>query len=305
MNELAKSGTGKGLFVTIAAAVVVLALIVAAVTLAPQHAGKRDASMDNGSAATTGAKPASEARRPPKPASRAPARPDTSATAKWNATGPLFFEEAFSGDTLDETRWVKTRKGEFREAAIRIVEGRLCLRAGTIGIPAAMVSSLGLRTAAPVVDLTKPVDVAFEIDWNNQANGCYLQARVLLCPTVTDATAEDEPDWLQFAYVGVPPGKNARAVLVRRAAGRYPRYLHTEGWPKEQRTGRAIGRQKIVLRLDQQNVAVLENGQCWWGPKPHGLAFRRAYLYIEIESHSNYPPREIFFGDISVRATAR
>lgn len=107
------------------------------------------------------------------------------------------------------------------------------------------------------------------------------------------------PDGLVFQYVGVPPGQNARARLARVRNG-HLRNLFTEGWPQEQRTGRIIGRQRVVLRLDAQSVEVFENGERLRGPLPHGLPFRRAYLHLEVGSHSNYPPRVIFLDDVVV-----
>ena len=215
--------------------------------------------------------------------------------------GVTVFADRFSEGTAPGPRWVVTRNGDFREAAVDIVRGRLRLRAGTIGTRDDTVKHLGVRTAEAVVDSSSPIEVAAEIDWNGQANGCYLQASLYFCPTATDGTASSERDWLCFEYVGVPPGKNARAVLARWEGGNL-RLLFTEGWPDQQRTGRLIGKQRVVLRIGPENVEVLENGRPLYGPAPHGLSFRRAYLYIELSSHSNYPPREIFFDDIVVRA---
>jgi len=214
------------------------------------------------------------------------------------------FHELFSAPVLPGTKWVATRDGDFKEAVADVVGGRLRLRAGTIGTRDDTVKHLGLRTAEQVVDLTTPIEIAAEIDWNNQANGCYLQASLFLCPTATDKTAADEKDWLKFEYVGVPPGKNARACLSRRQAGNL-RMLYTEGWPDKQKTGRLIGKQSVVLRLDAENISILENGKPLYGPEPHGCTFPRAYLYLEICSHSNYPPREIFFDNLILRPTPR
>jgi hypothetical protein len=162
------------------------------------------------------------------------------------------------------------------------------------------VKHLGIRSTEKVVDFATPVEITAEIDWNDQANGCYLQASLFLCPTATDTTASSEPDWLVFEYVGVPPGRNARAVVARRSAGQL-RMLFTEGWPDKQRTGRPIGRQHVVLRLGPETAEVLEDGKLLCGPLPHGCAFRQAFLYVEVCSHSNDPPRAIFFDNIAVR----
>lgn len=221
--------------------------------------------------------------------------------------GALFWDD-FSGPDISTTRWLHTRQGDFKEAVTDILDGRLRFRIGTIGIPPHGVSHLGIRSAQAVLDLTRgPVELAAEIDWNNQANGCYLQAAIYLCPTATDTTPAAEPDWLKFEYVGVPPGKNARACLSRRKAGNL-RLLHTEGWPQpdpKDRTGRPIGKQNVLLRLDRDTIQITENGAPLYGPAPHGCDFPRAYIYLQVLSHSNYPPRELFFGPILLRPAPR
>ena len=262
--------------------------------------------------------PAAPQAQPEKPRSSAPsspaAAPTTAAAAAAREGVPatsvapvaseadprVVLSDSFSAAALRREAWVVTRQGDFREAAVDILDGRLRLRADTIGTRDDTVKHLGIRATQQVIDLSSPVEVAAEIDWNNQANGCYLRASLFLCPTPTNGTAAAEPDWLKFEYVGVPPGKNGRALLGRRSK-RQLRHLFTEGWPKEQRTGRKIGRQKVVLRLDHTNIEIVENGRSIFGPAPHGLAFRRAYLYLQISSHSNYPPREIFFDNVVVR----
>jgi hypothetical protein len=203
---------------------------------------------------------------------------------------------------MGNVQWTVTRSGDFKEAAVDIADGRLRLRASTIGTRDDTVKHLGVRTAKALVDISEPVEVVATIDWNNQANGCYLRATIFLCPTETLGTAADEKDWLKFEYVGVPPGKNGRAALSRRTSGNL-RHLFTEGWPTEQRKGRPIGKQQVVLKLDATNIEIIENGKTWWGPKPHGLSWRQAYLYLQMSSHSNYPPREMFFDDVAVRPT--
>ena len=212
----------------------------------------------------------------------------------------VLFTEGFSAGAAPGPKWVPTRDGDFKEAVVDLVDGRLRLRAGTIGTRDDTVKHLGLRTAEPVVDVSSPLEIEVEIDWNSPVNGCYLQASLFLCPTATDRTAATERDWLKFEYVGVPPGKNARAALARRKAGQL-RFLFTEGWPEQQRTGRPVGKQKVLLRLGPESIEVVENGRAWWGPSPHGLTFRRACLYLEMSSHSNYPPRELFFDNVTLR----
>lgn len=249
--------------------------------------------------------PAAETAPPVKAPSPPKASPEATATpVELPKAGSAFEGKGFCGDGMDAVDWIITLSGDFKEAAVDVVEGRLRLRAGTIGTRDDTVKHLGIRTAEQVVDFSEPVEITAEIDWNEQANGCYLRASIFLCPTRTDGTASNEKDWLKFEYVGVPPGKNGRAVLSRRRSGNL-RHLYTEGWPTNQRTGRPIGKQRVVLKLDRENIEVVENGKRWWGPRPHGLHFQKAYLYLEISSHSNYPPRTIFFEDLTVRRLAR
>ncbi|HUT33043.1 MAG TPA: hypothetical protein VNE39_06165 [Planctomycetota bacterium] len=213
----------------------------------------------------------------------------------------LFYDSFTAKDPFAAGKWIATRDGDFKEAVVDTLDGRLRIRVGTIGTRDDTVKHLGLRTAQPVVDLSQgPIELSAEIDWNNQANGCYLQASLFLCPTSTDKTAASEKDWLKFEYVGVPPGKNARAALWRRKAGNL-RFLYDEGWPAKQKTGRPIGKQQVTLRLDRDTIEVIENGKPLFGPEPHGCLFQQAYLYLEICSHSNYPPREIYFDTLLLR----
>jgi hypothetical protein len=280
-----------------AVAAITAAIIVVLVVSRPQTT--RDATTPQGSktAATTQAAPTSSEPTSlvkPGPTTAAPTEPPV----KPNDPNVVLFED-FAGQ-FPGTKWVLTRDGDFKEAIADVVAGRLRLRAGTIGARDDTVKHLGIRTAEPVVDFSSPIELAAEIDWNNQANGCYLHASLVLAPTATDGTAAKAPENLVFEYVGVPPGKNARAVLARHKAGQL-RQLFTEGWPEKQRTGRPIGKQKVALRLGPETVEIIENGKPLFGPAPHDLTFRRAHLYIELCSHSNYPPRELFFDDITVR----
>ncbi|MBM4037209.1 MAG: hypothetical protein FJ290_01735 [Planctomycetes bacterium] len=261
------------------------------------------------------------------PATKIPAPPPEKKSPE--TTGPpapkdaLFYEPFAAKDPFASGKWIATRDGDFKEAIVDTVShlqfahgryvpiedatptrGRLRIRVGTVGTRDDTVKHLGIRTAKPVLDLTQgPLELSTEIDWNNQANGCYLQASLFLCPTSTDRTAEKEEDWLKFEYVGVPPGKNARAYLATRQTGNL-RELHKEGWPQpdpKDRTGRPIAKQRVTLRLDRDTIAIIENGKPLFGPAPHGCDFQQAYLYLEVLSHSNYPPRELFFGPLLLR----
>ena len=284
----------------VAGAVLVLALGLAAGFAVWASRGKGRGTSAGVAPTSAEASPA-EPRQPPKVATRIPPPPKPPEPPKPTPTDPsVLLDESFAGPALSSPPWVLTRDGDFKEAVADVVEGRLRLRAGTIGTRDDTVKHLGIRTAEALVDFSSPVEVGCEFDWNKQANGCYLRASLYLCPTATEKTAAAERDWLCFQYVGVPPGKNARASLARRKAAQL-RFLYTEGWPDKQRTGRPVGREKVVLRLGPDTAELIENGKTLWGPAPHGLSFRRAWLYLELSSHSNYPPRELFLDNVTVR----
>ena len=220
------------------------------------------------------------------------------------ADAPVF-QDDFSAPTLAAAKWQLTRQNDFQESTIDIVgtkpeSRRLRLRAATVGTDDRTVKFHGVRTCEPLVELARPTVIQFQLDWNSQANGCYLTAGVYLCPVATDTNPRDADDWLRVQYIGVPPGKNARCEIARRTRGRL-RFLHTEGWPKRQRTGRRIGVVDVELRLGpDRKLVVVENGKTIFETTDHQLTSDAAYLYLQMSSHSNYPPREVFFDTVRV-----
>lgn len=210
------------------------------------------------------------------------------------------FADDFSAAELNESAWKTTRQNDFQESTIDLVDGRLRLRAATVDTDDKTVKFHGVRTVAPVVDLSRPVEVCFDLDWNDQANGCYLTAAVYLCPDPDDENPRDRRNWLKVEYIGVPPGKNGRCLVANSVNGRL-RHLFTEGWPKEQRKGRRIGLQSVRLQLDSTTLKVFENGELLHEHEDHGLGSGKAHLYLQMSSHSNYPPREVFFDNVAVR----
>jgi hypothetical protein len=127
------------------------------------------------------------------------------------------------------------------------------------------------------VNFSDGKEISFDLDWNNQSNGCYLTASLYLCPAVTDGNPGDENDWFKFEYVGVPPGRNARCVVAAKSHGKVE-YLYTEGWP-EQRTGRHIAYQRIKIILDDKNKSskIIENEKEIYCSPSHGLEFTSAH----------------------------
>ena len=218
---------------------------------------------------------------------------------------PPAFRDNFNAGYLEHERWKIIQQGDFRQSIADVItvdptkrdEYRLRLGMNTIGTRDDTVKYIGVRSANRL-SLHPPTEISFDLDWNNQSNGCYLTAAVYLCPTVTNTNPEREEDWLRFQYVGVPPGQNARAVIAVKDNGTV-KHLLTEGWP-EKRGGRHIGFQRIKIILDNKGFTILENGASLCHIDSRNLKFNSIYLYLVMSSHSNYPFREIYFDNISV-----
>ena len=211
----------------------------------------------------------------------------------------------FSNGTLNHKLWQITRDGDFKESTVDIydadptkkVDYRLRLRANTIGTKDDTVKFQGVRSIEKM-NFSDGKEISFDIDWNNQSNGCYLTASLYLCPMVTNGNPGEETDWLNFEYVGVPPGRNARCVVAAKSNGKV-KYLYTEGWP-EQKSGRHIAYQRIRIILDNKSLKIIENGKEIYSTQSHELEFSSAYLYLQMSSHSNYPSREIYFDNVVI-----
>jgi hypothetical protein len=216
------------------------------------------------------------------------------------------FFDNFNDPNLNHESWEITRQGDFRISMIDIFDVgpeakrdyRLRLRADTINTRDDTVKYHGVRCRYQI-DFTISKRISVDLDWNNQANGCYLTAAIYICPTITSRNPQDEENWLRFEYIGVPPGENARCAISTKINNRV-RHLYTEGWP-ENRQGRFIAYQKIDIFIDDQGFEILENGKNLYGLKPHGLDFSSGYLYLQMSSHSNYPAREIYFDNIIIQ----
>lgn len=213
----------------------------------------------------------------------------------------------FNGGCLNPEIWQITREGDFKESTVDVFDVaptgngdyRLRLRMNTIGTKDDTVKFHGVRSVEKV-NFRDGKEISFDLDWNNQSNGCYLTASVYLCPTATNGNPGEEKDWLKFEYVGVPPGRNARCVITAKREGNV-KYLYTEGWP-EQRCGRHIAYQRIKIVLNNKSLKVIENGTEIYCTPSQGLEFTSAYLYLQMSSHSNYPAREIYFDNVVVVA---
>lgn len=219
-------------------------------------------------------------------------------------TNRTISNENFNEGVLSAQTWQITREGDFKESIIDVydadlsdnVDFRLRLRMNTIGTRDDTVKFHGVRSVEKV-NFSKGKEISFDLDWNNQSNGCYLTGSVYLNPNATSQNSRNENDWLKFEYVGVPPGQNARSVIATKVDGK-TRLLYTEGWP-ENRTGRHISNQHVKIMIDNKSFKIIENGEEIFA-SPHDLTFTSAYIYLQMSSHSNYPSREIYFDNIAV-----
>ena len=214
-----------------------------------------------------------------------------------SAPSPAWADD-FSHEELDPDQWAVTSAADFRENIVEVLDGRLRLQVDTIGTDDETVKYLGVRSVGPI-RFAAETRITAELDWNDQANGSYLRAGLVLSPLATSGNPQEGSDWLKVEYVGVPPGKNARILVARQAGGRV-RHLYNEGWPQTNRGGRQIGRQDITLVIREASFEVLENGALIFESGPGELPFASAYLYLQMSSHSNYRAREVFFDDVSV-----
>jgi hypothetical protein len=223
--------------------------------------------------------------------------------------GPRGWREGFDNGRLDPGRWVATAEGDFKERTVDVVDVsrrgardlRLRLRADTRGTRDDTVKYLGVRTVRRI-SIGEGTRIGVTLDWNEQANGSYFSAALVLTPETTDGSPLRAQDWLKVEYVGVPPGRNARLAVEARTGGR-ERTLFTEGWPETNRTGRKIGVQDVLLVFARSSFEIHENGRRVFESKG-AVSFDAAYLHLQLSSHSNYPPREIFFDDVYVTVPA-
>lgn len=215
--------------------------------------------------------------------------------------------EDFQEGILSQNLWKLTRKNDFRQSIIKVVDisqndFRLLLLADTIGTTDDTVKFHGIRSLQKI-DFAEGKVISFDLDWNNQANGSYLTVGIYLCPVATNTNPRDEPDWLAFEYIGVPPGQNARFQVASTNNGNL-RLLFTEGWPDKQPTGRKITNQHLELFIDKDGLKIMENGEELFSTLDHGQDFTQAYLYLQMSSHSNYSSRTIYFNNVVVRSAS-
>jgi hypothetical protein len=227
----------------------------------------------------------------PQPARIEPASP------AWNG--------GFSSGQLNPGIWALNAEGDFSERVVDVINARnsappdysLRLRAATMNTRDDTVKSFGAHSlqSFPLNNAT----ITADLDWNDQANGCYMSAGLILAPEAVSGNPLNGDNWLKVEYIGVPPGKNARIEISVKQDGR-PRTLFNEGWPEKNRAGRPIAVQHLEINTRRGSVSVLENGAPIFESKTRELSFEAGHLYLQMSSHSNYPPREIYFRGLTL-----
>ena len=222
---------------------------------------------------------------------------------------PILFHEDFERGRLDSSRWEVTIDGDFTEAIMDVADVdpsedtdyRLRLGAKTIDT-SDQIKFLGVMSRNPI-NLSNVQSIRFDLDWNNQVNGCYLTAAFYLCPTASENPRE-ESDWLKFEYAGVPPGRNVR-INIWEKVDDVTRQLLTDWGPNDEQgrpLGRAMGLQphRIEFIFDATSLRFLQDSEEILQLPDHSLVFTEAYLYCQMSSGTNYPSREIYFDNIVV-----
>jgi len=227
------------------------------------------------------------------------------------AENPVIFQEDFEQGILDSSRWEVTIDGDFADFLVDVydvdvnedTDYRLRLQANTIGTSDPL-KFLGVRSVNEL-DFSTGRAVTFDLDWNDQSNGCYLTASLYLCPTVS-SNPKNESNWLKFEYTGVPPGRNVRINIWEKIDG-VVKQLHTDWGPKDEQgrpTGKLLepGSHRIELLLGENSLRVLEDDKEIYKLSKHELNFAGAYIYLQMSSGTNYHTRDVYFDNILVQS---
>src|SRR5262249_31942635 len=129
------------------------------------------------------------------------------------AGDPALLSETFQAG-LNETRWESVRIADAKSDRIESGAGKLTLALNTLGTDGATVKLRGVRTKQSF-DVNTSLKAETAIDWNAQANGCYLSAGLAFVDAAFDGDPRQAQEYVMFEWVGVPPGKNVRPYLTR------------------------------------------------------------------------------------------
>ena len=230
-----------------------------------------------------------------------------------SAQSPIIFQEDFKQGSLDKSRWEITMDGDFAESVVDVfdidpgqgTDYRLRIGGNTIGTSNPL-KFLGVRSKN-TIDITGGTSISFDLDWNNQANGCYLTASLYLCPTES-INPKSEDDWLKFEYVGVPPGRNVRINIWEKVGGAvHP--LYTDWGPRDDQDrpiGKPLGfnKHRIGMFLNEGSLRVVQDEEEIYPLSKHDLSFTTGYVYLQMSSGTNYPSREVYFDNITVQSAS-
>ena len=214
------------------------------------------------------------------------------------------WSEDFSSGRLDPARWQGTSDGDFRIQSLEVVPSaadagfRLRIEADTRGTRDDTVKHLGIasRCAIPLGPGTR---MQIRMDWGPPANGSYLAGSIVLSPHATTGDPSATADWLSIGYVGVPPGRNARLLVMARVTG-LVRTLFEDGWPDANRQGRLVERAKIDVTWRGTLLEIRENDRLVHTAVAADAPFGSAHVYLQLSSHSNFPARAIHFESVRV-----
>ena len=220
------------------------------------------------------------------------------------------FEEDFEKGNLDSSRWEITTDGDFTDYTVDVCDVdisekndfRLRLQANTLDTSDPL-KYLGVRSKE-ALDLNTDMEISFDIDWNDQANGCYLTASLYLCPAISE-NPKNEDDWLKFEYTGVPPGRNVRINIWEKINGAVAPY-YTDWGPRDEKdrpVGKYLepGKHTIKLVISESYLRVFEDDNEIFFLPDHKLSFTTAYIYFQMSSGTNYPARTVYFDNISIK----
>ena len=176
--------------------------------------------------------------------------------------------------------------------------GRHGIEADTRGTRDDTVKHLGIasRCAIPLGPGTR---MQIRMDWGPPANGSYLAGSIVLSPHATTGDPAATTDWLSIGYVGVPPGRNARLLVMARVKG-LVRTLFDDGWPDANRQGRLVERAKIDVAWRGASLEIRENDRLVHTAVAADAPFGSAHVYLQLSSHSNFPARAIHFESVRV-----
>lgn len=206
---------------------------------------------------------------------------------------------------LDPTRWDQVRIADTKSDRIEAAGNKLVIALDTIGTDDATVKLRGVRSRDSFVVDAAGIRAETTIDWNAQANGCYLSAGLAFVPAEFDGDPSKAQESVIFEWVGVPPGKNVRPYLTRHKKGALIE-LYTEGWPqpkREDRVGRAPAKSKIGVEVSTSGVR-LTDGDKELFKGGEGLPAGKYKLCLFVTGHSNYPERTVYFEGVTVSKLA-